>query len=234
MKTCPKCQNQSPDTAVACVRCGTVLDDSVIARAQGPAGARVATVVEGAEPLRPSPPPPPAIRPSPPPPPLPQPAVRPSPPPPIPQPSPAPPVPQAGPPPARRGQTVYAPSPAPGVNGPPAGVVAKRKVIGVLVTYSWNPEGQMYPVREGRNLIGRGEECDIRVMEDPAMSQVNSHITFRQNLVLGDMVSMGGTDLNGEAVEEQFRPLGNYAQIRTGSTVWLFVVVDPALAGRQS
>lgn len=108
--------------------------------------------------------------------------------------------------------------------------ISARKVVGVLVTYSWKPEGQLFPVREGRNLIGRGEECDIRLSDDPAMSQVNSHITFRQNFVLGDMVSMSGTDLNGEPVEEQFRPLKNYAQIRTGSTIWTFVIIDPALA----
>ena len=109
---------------------------------------------------------------------------------------------------------------------------AERKILAVLVTYSWKPEGQVFPVREGRNLIGRGEECDIRVLDDPMLSQVNSHVTFRQSFVLGDMVSMSGTDLNGEPVEEQFRALGNYAEIRTGSTHWLFVVIDPALASR--
>jgi hypothetical protein len=104
-----------------------------------------------------------------------------------------------------------------------------RRVIGVLVTYSWKPEGQVFPVREGRNLIGRGEECDIQITDDPAMSVVNTHITYRQNFTIGDMVSMGGTDLNGVAVEEQFRPLENLARIRSGSTLFKFVIVDPVL-----
>lgn len=101
------------------------------------------------------------------------------------------------------------------------------------MTYSWKPEGQIFPVREGRNLIGRGEECDIRIPEDPMLSQVNSHITYRRNFVVGDMVSMGGTDLNGEPVEEQFRPLENHARIRTGSTHWVFVVIDPVSAAAE-
>ena len=109
---------------------------------------------------------------------------------------------------------------------------AERRIIAILITYSWAPGGQLFPVREGRNLIGRGEECEIRIPEDPMLSQVNSHITFRQSFVLGDMVSMSGTDLNGEPVEEQFRPLENHAQIRTGSTHWTFVIIDPALANR--
>jgi hypothetical protein len=117
---------------------------------------------------------------------------------------------------------------APALNTPKA---AERRVIGVLITYSWSPEGQVFPIREGRNLIGRGDRCNIRVPEDPAMSDENTHITFRQNFVIGDMVSMSGTDLNGEPVEEQFKSLGNYARIRTGSTNWIFVIVDPVLAG---
>jgi hypothetical protein len=48
------------------------------------------------------------------------------------------------------------------------------------------------------------------------------------------MVSRSCTDLKGEPVEEQFRPLKNYARIRTGSTHWTFVIVDPVLAARES
>lgn len=87
----------------------------------------------------------------------------------------------------------------------------------------------MFPVREGRNLIGRGEECDIRIVDDPSLSQVNSHITFRKVFMLGDMVSMSGTDLDGKPVEEQFLPLPNFSRVRTGTTQWFFVIVDPQL-----
>ena len=69
----------------------------------------------------------------------------------------------------------------------------------------------------------------MRVAEDPALSSTNSHITYRQNFTVGDMVSMGGTDLDGVPIEEQFRPLRNLAKIRAGSTNFLFVIVDPAL-----
>ena len=220
MKSCPKCLNFLDDDAPACEHCGTVLDDSVIERAQGASGVRMPTVAESPARPRPSPPPASTFRPDLPPPPS---AFRP----PVPPATPAAAKPgaMAG----RRGETAYMPSSEARTPGQPALPRASdRKIIAILVTYSWNPGGQLFPVREGRNLIGRGEECDIRIAEDPMLSQVNSHITFRQNFVLGDMVSMGGTDLNGEPVEEQFRPLGNYAQIRTGSTHWTFVIIDPA------
>lgn len=218
MKSCPKCLNLAPETAVACEYCGTVLDDSVLPRATQ-ALRRGDTVVE------------------------PQPTSRPVPPSAIPRPSPPPPSPSAPPPPpsaapagtGRRGETLYVPPAEQRTSAPPPPTPsAGRRVLGILVTYSWRPEGQVFPVREGRNLIGRGEECDIRVPEDPTLSQVNSHITFRRSFVVGDMVSMGGTYLDDEPVEEQFRPMANYSRIRTGSTHWFFVVIDPNLVGHAA
>ena len=56
---------------------------------------------------------------------------------------------------------------------------------------------------------------------------MNSHITFRRGFTIGDNISLGGTDVNDIPVEEQFRSLPNYARIRTGSTHWIFLIVDP-------
>jgi len=103
----------------------------------------------------------------------------------------------------------------------------ERRIVGVLVTYSWKPDGQVFPVREGRNLIGRGAECEISVPEDSTLSNVNSHITYRKSFIIGDMVSMSGTYLNDRPIEEQFVPLPNYSNIRTGSTLWTFIAIQP-------
>ena len=109
-----------------------------------------------------------------------------------------------------------------------------RRIVGVLVTYSWKPEGQVFAVREGRNLIGRGAECEVSIPDDNTLSNVNSHITYRKSFVIGDMVSMSGTDLNGVPIEEQFVPLPNYATIRTGSTQWTFMAIQPAPASASA
>lgn len=103
-----------------------------------------------------------------------------------------------------------------------------RKIVGVLVTFSWSDQGQIFPVLEGRNRIGRDPgQCDIVISQDETLSAVNSHIVFRKNFVIGDDVSMGGTDVDGEPVESEFVPLRNYARIRTGSTHWTFVALQP-------
>lgn len=140
---------------------------------------------------------------------------------------------QASPPAAKppRSATVFANVPPtvagalPGT-GSPSLANTGRKIVGILVTYSWRPEGQVFPVRVGRNLIGRDPECEICVPEDQTMSARNSHITFRENFVVGDMVSMMGTYLNDKPIEEQFKSLANYAQIRAGSTHFTFIMVN--------
>ncbi len=122
-----------------------------------------------------------------------------------------------------RGRTVFASTLSP-VQPPSA--AKGRKIVGVLVTYSWHPEGKVYEVREGRNLIGRDATCEVSVPEDATLSGVNSHITYRSSFVIGDMVSMMGTDLNGVSIEEQFCKLPNHAAIRCGSTHFTFISVS--------
>jgi hypothetical protein len=236
MKICNKCMEQNEDTANFCLRCrapfdsagtatcprGHIIDptwtecpycraeqsSSDIVAMQEPGQRRKETVVE--KQAGPPPPPPPPFSQS--------------------LSGPPKPLESSG---SQRRKTVYAPPPAPAEEAAqePAGAqkprAPERRVVGVLVTYSWKPEGQVFAVREGRNLIGRGAECEICVPEDPTLSNVNSHITYRKNFVVGDMVSMSGTDLNGEPVEDKFVLLPNYATLRTGSTHWTFIVIQP-------
>ncbi len=117
-----------------------------------------------------------------------------------------------------------APAPAPRFErGPDA-----RKIVGALITFSWRPEGQLFPVREGRNLIGSDpKQCDIALPEDDSLADVNSHITYRKSFTIGDMMTSGGTELDGKVIGEQFTPLENKAKIRTGATQWTFVVIGP-------
>jgi hypothetical protein len=111
-----------------------------------------------------------------------------------------------------------------------------RKIVGVLITYSWQESGQVFPILEGRNLIGKDpDQCDIAIPQDATLSAVNSFITYRRHFLIGDRVSMSGTDVDGEPIETEFVPLRNYAKIRTGSTYWTFVSVQPpAQAGEDT
>jgi len=164
-------------------------------------------------------------------------------PPPVPQPQPGPAPVQPGNAPMRR-VTIFDPSAGMGAGQAAAGVqqsagtgpvaqrapsaTAPRKIVGVLVTYSWSDYGQIFPVLEGRNRIGTDpDKCNILVPQDETLSSVNTYIMFRKSFTIGDEVSMCGTDVDGEPVETAFVPLHNYARIRTGSTHWTFIAIQP-------
>jgi hypothetical protein len=102
-----------------------------------------------------------------------------------------------------------------------------RRVVGVLVTYTWRPEGELFPVREGSNLLGSAPECEARVTEDPRMSGRHACIVYRPGgFWIDDEKSMNGTFVDGELVEEK-RRLPDSAVLRTGGTAWRFVALEP-------
>jgi hypothetical protein len=256
MKICPNpsCLTDNLDTAVFCKICATPLQQSAgrtcpsgrhtmdpswtecmyckqqnidpAAASPGVPG-RAPTVVEGqAPPARPVPPPRPVAADGPLPPrqpgvPLPPPRVQPQ--------------GQAVPP---RNKTVFDPNAGRteeqrGVAPPP--VARARKIVGVLISYSWVPEGKIFPVLEGRNLIGRDQECEVCIPEDKSMSGRNSHVTWRDgSFTMGDLVSMTGTSLNGKDIQESFHRMDNYATIRAGSTYFTFIAVTPAESGTSA
>lgn len=104
---------------------------------------------------------------------------------------------------------------------------APRRVVGVLVTYTWRPEGELFPVREGSNFLGSAPECEARVTEDPRMSGRHASIVYRPGgFWIDDEKSMNGTFVDGDPVEEKQR-LPVSAVIRTGGTVWRFAALEP-------
>jgi hypothetical protein len=102
-----------------------------------------------------------------------------------------------------------------------------RRVVGVLVTYTWRPEGEIFPVREGSNFLGSAPECEARITEDPRMSGRHACIVYRPGgFWIDDEKSMNGTFVDGDPVEEK-RRLPESAVIRTGGTVWRFAALEP-------
>ncbi len=101
------------------------------------------------------------------------------------------------------------------------------RLIGFLVTYSWAPEGQVFPLREGLNRIGAAPECEVSVPEDDALSSIHASIRFRSRFLINDLDSRNGTLVNGTALDESYLRVENYARIQTGKTVWTFIMIEP-------
>ena len=110
-----------------------------------------------------------------------------------------------------------------------------RRITGVLVTYSWRPDGEIFPIREGKNFIGSGEvssesaprPCDVHIPHDNMMSGEHALILCRGgNYEILDQISSNGTFLGGQMLKaNQGTDLPNYAEIKTGTTSWTFIAV---------
>lgn len=117
-----------------------------------------------------------------------------------------------------------------------------RRIAGVLVTYSWQPAGQLFPIREGKNYIGAGRvadeggiDCQVQITTDPEMSGTHALILCRHGRYdLVDLNSSNGTFVDGQMVPTQAGvELADRAAIRTGATIWRFLRIDagPAPGG---
>lgn len=102
-----------------------------------------------------------------------------------------------------------------------------RRAVGVLMTWTWRPEGELFAIREGSNLLGSAPECEARISTDPKMSGRHASIVHRPGgFWIDDENSMNGTFVDGVLVEEK-RRLPDSAVIRTGGTVWRFTALEP-------
>lgn len=116
-----------------------------------------------------------------------------------------------------------------------------RRIVGIIITYSWKPAGELFEIRLGKNYIGRDKVgrapgdpgCDIQI-PDPKMSSSHALVLCRElreggevKFDLIDQESSNGTYLNDKLIGLIGETLtDDYAKIRTGSTVWTFIKID--------
>lgn len=102
---------------------------------------------------------------------------------------------------------------------------SKGKLVGWLISYTRNPDGEDFRLRAGYNRIGANPACDI-VVEDETVSGSHAILVFRDGRCLvKDDLSRNGTFVNGKEITEA-HPLQNYDQIRVGNTVLTYVAAQ--------
>ena len=100
----------------------------------------------------------------------------------------------------------------------------KRYVVGWLVGLNGTARGESYPVRIGRNILGRDRRSDIVVNDDQASSH-HADLVFRpeeRRFILMDHNSTNGTYVNEGEIEPR-RDLAPQDVIRIGSHRFLFM-----------
>ncbi|HEX7420115.1 MAG TPA: FHA domain-containing protein [Thermoanaerobaculia bacterium] len=105
-----------------------------------------------------------------------------------------------------------------------AGAQPKRYVVGWLIGLDASTRGESYPVRMGRNVLGRDRRSDIVVNDDQASSH-HADLVFRpeeRRFILMDHNSTNGTYVNENEIEPRRDLLGRDV-IRIGSQKFLFM-----------
>ena len=105
-----------------------------------------------------------------------------------------------------------------------AGLAQKRYVVAWLVGLSGSARGESFPVRMGRNVIGRDKRSDVVVSDDQASSH-HADLVFRpeeRRFILMDHNSTNGTYVNETEIEPR-RDLAAKDVIRIGSHRFLFM-----------
>ena len=97
-----------------------------------------------------------------------------------------------------------------------------RKLVGWLVTYSFDSMGVDYKLYEGRNTIGRDMDCNITV-SDGLMSGKHATLLFRAGqYALKDEMSSHGTFANDQNIGFETYILNDGDVIRMGGTIFKF------------
>ena len=97
-----------------------------------------------------------------------------------------------------------------------------RKLVGWLVSYTLNELGVDFKLYEGRNIIGRDQECNITI-NDGKVSSKHAVILFRAGKYsISDMQSSHGTFVNSDDIELEPRYLNDGDLIRMGNTILKF------------
>src|SRR5262245_33104324 len=117
-----------------------------------------------------------------------------------------------------------------------------RRIVGMVITYTWGRQGQLFRIYEGKNFIGRAEisdeasprPCDIQIPEDAQMSAEHARILDRAHppdmkgsYEIIDQETTNGTWVNGKLLRSnQGEELHSYDKIRTGATEWTFITIE--------
>ncbi len=98
---------------------------------------------------------------------------------------------------------------------------AVRKLVGWLVSYTFNPVGADFRIYEGRNSVGADPTCDVVVPDDPAVSARHLTLLYRfDGFRFKDELSTNGTFVNEQMRDEGMLQDGDV--IRVGNTVFKF------------
>lgn len=96
------------------------------------------------------------------------------------------------------------------------------KLVGWLVTYDLDPNGVDFRLFEGRNIIGRDFTCGVCINDNKVSSQHAILLYRNEKFRIKDNLSVNGTIVNGEDIDDDSVLLNDGDIIKVGDTMLLF------------
>ena len=127
-------------------------------------------------------------------------------------------------------RTIAVPRPDHRVNSPHAD--PPRYVVGWLIAINGPSRGESFPLRVGRNVIGRDRRSDVIIVDDQASTH-HADLVFRpeeRRFILMDHNSTNGTFVNDQEIEPR-RDLTSKDIVRVGTQSYLFFPLCDANLG---
>lgn len=106
-----------------------------------------------------------------------------------------------------------------------------RRIVGLLVSYSLNPTGEVFHLYEGRNIIGRDATCDI-VFNSSSVSGKHLVIVYyaaNNSFVMQDQLSSNGTYVNGAFIGDNKHHLKSGDIVVIGAVKFVFLAVPEGM-----
>ena len=101
--------------------------------------------------------------------------------------------------------------------------VAKRKLVGWVVSYTLDETGSDFRLFEGKNVIGTDSDCEILVPDDETVSGKHATLFFTDGVFTIKNESSGHeTFVNDKKIVTDTTDLNDGDLIKTGNTVFRF------------
>jgi hypothetical protein len=108
----------------------------------------------------------------------------------------------------------------------------EHTICGFLLSYSKLPQGEYWVLREGRNIIGKDNDCNIPLKEEH-VSKSHAILNIRRSgndgrlmFIISDQNSSNGIFVNNKDIELQSYELSNGDIIKIGNYELLLISID--------
>lgn len=107
-----------------------------------------------------------------------------------------------------------------------AQVTSKPKLVGFLVSFTWNPSGDVFRIFEGKNSFGSSKAVDSPILSDRTMSAEHFAVMVRAGRVkIKDSTTTNATMVDGVEIWGDSADVTHGSRIKAGETEFVLTLI---------